>query len=72
MSKFTRGEIDGISVKCPVEDCPHAVPESEWTIQETTDHMCPRGHWFRIEGTTELNLIFYRIDPRLTSGRTLV
>ncbi len=76
MSKFTKSSdasTDGLRVECPCSSsCSYAIPESEWDFQEVTDHFCPNGHCFRIEGTSAETLVFYEIDPRLTTKKSLI
>jgi hypothetical protein len=75
MSKFVRTEsqTNGLRVECPCsESCEYAIPKSEWSFQLITDHYCPNGHCFRIEGTDEDSLVMFEIDPKLTTKKSLV
>lgn len=68
MARFTT-DSEYTRVECPHEGCDYQLRESEWSFQLVTDHMCPEGHFFRIEGTKIEELLFYEIDPKVSEGK---
>ena len=66
-------ETSGVRVECPCEEsCKYAIPEGEWNFKQVTDHFCPNGHLFRIEGTTTDEVLMYEIHPKITTKKNLV
>lgn len=74
MSKVVKNSTsEGVRVECPCrKSCEYAIPKSEWDFKHITDHFCPNGHLFRIEGTETDEILMYEIDSKITSKKNLV
>lgn len=68
MSRFTQDNSYN-RIECPHETCNYQLRESEWAFQQVTDHTCPNGHSFRVEGTSFDAILFYEIDPKISLGK---